>query len=130
MNKLIREIPLDNGLTVRFFDSTRRYFGDYNQVRVRIQCEVPLTEELFEDAQSYQAALKTLGARADYSKEIEQQGVPSAEIDAAIEKVVQHFVDHSLAYFNNAAFAKKLVQSELGRVKGKGKSFIVRAFHD
>lgn len=124
MKKLIREIPLDNGLTVRFFDATRRYFGDYNQVRIRISCEVPLTAALFEDASACQAALKLLGGSVSYTKDIEHQGVATAAVPATVDNVIQQFIDHSMGYFNGEAFPKKLVQSELNRVVGRAKSFV------
>lgn len=130
MNKLIREIPLANGLTVRFFDATRRYFGDYHQVRVQILCEVPLTVELFEDGAAHQKALKLLGEKVSYKKEIEHQGVATAAVDETVEKVIRHFVEHSLGYFNGEGFPKKLVHSELNRAAGKAKPFLIlRGYH-
>lgn len=129
MNQPIKEIPLANGLTVRFFDATRRYFGDYHQVRIHIVCEVPLVAELFEDDAARQAALKLLGDRASYRKEIEQQGVPTVAVEETVRKVIDHFVEHSLGYFEGEAFPKKLVQSELKRVSGKVKPFVLRGYH-
>jgi hypothetical protein len=126
MPKLIREMPLSNGLTVRFFDATRRYFGDYHQVRILICCEVPLTADLFSDDQAHQAARKLLGASVSYKKEIEHQGVASLSIEETVDKVISHFVAHSLGYFSGPAFPKKLVQSELTKVKGIKKSFVPR----
>lgn len=131
MTQPIKELPLANGLTVRFFDATRRYFGDYHQVRIQICCEVPLTADLFDDDESYRQALKLLGQSVVYKKEIEHQGVATDSVPAAVEKVITTFVDHSLAYFNGAAFPKRFVQSELNRVRGKSRSaFIVRGYHD
>ncbi len=130
MKKPIREIPLANGLTIRFFDATRRYFGDYHQVRIQISCEVPLTPDLFEDGNAHQDALKLLGATVSYCKDIEHQGVATDSIEGVVEKVVQQFVDHSLGYFNVASFPKKLVQAELSRVTGRAKSFVpLRGIH-
>lgn len=129
MSRLIREIPLSNGLTVRFFDATRRYFGDYHQVRIRICCEVPLTADLFSDEESHQAARKLLGASVSYQKEIEHQGVASLSVEETVENVVSHFVEHSLGYFNGAAFPKKLVDAELTKVRGRKKSFVPRGVH-
>lgn len=129
MQKLIREIPLSNGLTVRFFDATRRYFGDYHQVRIQICCEVPLTPDLFPDEESHQAARRLLGASVSYKKEIEHQGVASLSIEETVEKVISHFVEHSLGYFNAPAFPKKLVQSELTRLQGRKKAFVPRGVH-
>ena len=124
MKNLIREIPLANGLTVRFFDATRRYFGDYHQVRVKISCEVPLTAELFDDATAHEAALKLLGDSVRYLKDVEHQGVATLETSAAVEKVVRQFIDNSLSYFQSEAFPKRFVQSELNRIKVRAKSFV------
>lgn len=128
MKKLIREIPLSNGLTVRFFDATRRYFGDYHQVRISICCEVPLTAELFEDAAAHRDAEKLLGGSVSYVKDIEHQGVATNDIPETVERVIQHFVDHSLSYLSGGDFPRKLVLSELKRILGKRKAFVVGGY--
>jgi hypothetical protein len=129
MKNLIRDIPLANGLTVQFFDSTRRYFGDYHQVRVKISCEVPLTSELFADPLAHQAALKLLGASVSYLKEVEQQGVATMDTSEAVEKVIRQFVDNSLGYFNSELFPKRFVQSELKRLKVRANAFVPLSDH-
>ncbi|QXE92063.1 hypothetical protein [Geomonas subterranea] len=129
MQKLIREIPLSNGLTVRFFDATRRYFGDYHQVRIQICCEVPLSPGLFPDDESHEAARKLLGASVSYKKEIEHQGVASLSVDETVERVISDFAAHSLGYFNTPDFPRKLVQSELTRVRGRKTGFVPRGIH-
>lgn len=120
MKKLIHEIELTNGLIVRFYDASHRYFGDYHKIRVSIECEVPLTAELFDDEASWQSALKRLGPKVEYRKEVEHQGVATEATAATIEKVITQFVEHSLPYFNSAAFPKRLVQSELTRRHNRG----------
>ena len=124
MKNVVREIPLANGLTVRFTDATRRYFGDYHQVRVAISCEVPLTAELFDTQPAFEAALKLLGSRVSYLKQVEHQGVPTLSTAETVQKVIQQFIDHSLSYFETAAFPRRLVQSELNRLRTKSNSFV------
>ena len=124
MKNLIREMPLANGLTVRFYDATRRYFGDYHQVRIKISCEVPLAPEMFDDPASQAAAVKLLGTSIRYCKDIEQQGVATADVAGAVEQVIRQFEEHSLAYFATEAFPKRFVQSELTRVQEKAKSYV------
>jgi hypothetical protein len=124
MKNVVREIPLANGLTVRFTDATRRYFGDYHQVRVEISCEVPLTPDLFDTVPAFEAALKLIGARVIYLKKVEHQGVPTLATAAAVQQVIQQFIDHSLSYFETEAFPRRLVQTELNRVLTKSKSFV------
>jgi hypothetical protein len=129
MQKVIREIPLHNGLTFVFYDATRRYFGDYHQIRIRISCDIPVLSDYFEDAAEHEAALKLLGGTVRYVKEVEQQGVPSEAISQTVEQVVQHFVDHSLGYFKNDQFPGKFVHSELNRLRSKGKRFAKVSVH-
>ena len=129
MKCVIREIPLANGITVRFTDATRRYFGDYHQVRVEVSCEVPLTAVLFDDQASFDAARKLLGAKVCYARQVEHQGVPTLGTAEAVQQVVQHFIDHSLSYFASEAFPRLLVQSELNRVRSKSKSFVPLRTH-
>ncbi|HEY5513582.1 MAG TPA: hypothetical protein VIK40_08065 [Geomonas sp.] len=124
MKNVVREIPLANGLTVRFTDATRRYFGDYHQVRVEISCEVPLTADLFDAEPAFEAARKLLGAKVLYLKKVEHQGVPTLGTADAVQKVIRQFVDHSLAYFETEAFPRRFVQSELNRILAKAKSFV------
>jgi len=125
MENVVRELVLENGLTVRFGDLSRRYFGDYHQVRVEVTCEVPLAPELFDDRASYEAALKLLGASVNYRKLVEHQGVPSLAVTEQVAQVIQHFIDHSLSYFSTPAFPRRLAQSEVKRLTSRSRSFVV-----
>ena len=129
MKNIIREIPLANGLTVSFADATRRYFGDYHQVRVEVSCEVPLSAGLFDDQASFEAALKLLGTKVCYLKQVEHQGVPTLGTADAVQKVIQQFIDHSLGYFGSEAFPRRFVQSELNRARAKSASFVPLRAH-
>jgi hypothetical protein len=124
MKTLIREIPLSNGLTVRFFDATRRYFGDYHQVRIEISCEIPLTPDLFESAEAYEKGMKQLGGKVQYLKKIEQQGVATDAIAGVVENVIRQFMAHSLSYLEAESFPKKLVKSELDGLSKKRRVLI------
>ena len=129
MKNIIREIPLANGLTVCFTDATRRYFGDYHQVRVEVRCEVPVTALLFDDEPAFLAALKLLGASVCYLKKVEHQGVPTLGTADAVQQVVQQFIDHQLSYFGSESFPRRFVQSELNRVLAKSKSYVPLRAH-
>lgn len=126
MKKLVREIPLANGLTVRFFATTRRYFGDYHQVRIEIDCEVPLSRNHFATADEFQLALKELGAAARFLKLEEHQGVPSDQVDTVVNRVVDQFTGHTLRYFSGEEFPRRLVLSELERLRKRAGSFVGR----
>jgi hypothetical protein len=129
MHKVIREIPLDNGLTFLFSDATRRYFGDYHQVRIKISCDIIVRSDYFQDVPEHHAALQLLGEKVQYVKEVEHQGVATEAIAETIDRVIRHFVDHSLGYFDNSDFPKKFVHSELNRIRSKGKRFAKPPVH-
>jgi len=129
MKEFIKEIPLANGLTVRFADATRRYFGDYHQVRVTISCTVPVSADLFESAADFEAARKLLGSEVLYQKKVEHQGVASQDTEAALEKVVQQFISHTLGYFETGTFPRRFVHSELNRLRTRSKIFLSRTNH-
>jgi hypothetical protein len=124
MNNVVREIPLPNGLVVRFADATRRYFGDYHQVRLEISCEVPVTLELFEDQATFDKARRVLGTSACYKKHVEHQGVPTLKVEETVQQVIQHFIDHSLGYFSSENFPRRLVHTELNRLSLRSRNFI------
>ncbi|MCM0081487.1 hypothetical protein L4X63_07800 [Geomonas sp. Red32] len=124
MKKLVREVPLSNGLTLRFFDASRRYFGDYHQVRLEICCEVDLTPDLFDDPTEFETASRLLGAKVQFLKQVEHQGVPTGAVSGTVEQVIQQFLDHSGRYLDSGAFPRKLVHSELARLRSRRKSFV------
>jgi hypothetical protein len=129
MKKLLREIPLSNGLVVRFYDATRRYFGDYHQVRIEICCEIPITADLFEDANEMQKALKVLGPNACYRRHEEHHGVASSDVEKVAAQIIERFLENSLSYFNGSGFSRRLVQSELERAKKKPPTFVAYRPH-
>jgi hypothetical protein len=129
MKNVVREIPLANGLIIRFTDLTRRYFGDYHQVRVEVSCEIPLTALLFDDPQDFESGLKLLGTRVCYLKKVEHQGVPTLGVADAVQKVIQQFIDHQLGYFATEAFPRRFAQTELNRVQARSKSYVPLRAH-
>ena len=111
--KLVREIPLENGLTLSIYNHNHRYFGDYHRVRVEIVCKVKVLEEYFADLADYAEARSSLGDSAEFRHNVEQMGVSTAELDGSLERVIENFTKHSLAYLATPIFPRKLVLAEL-----------------
>lgn len=111
--KLVREVCLANGLTVSFFNHNHRYFGDYHQVRVEITCEVPIHEQLFAKRGECEEARGALGGSAIFRRSVEKMGVPSAELEIALESIIENFCDHSLPYLASPEFPRQLIAKEL-----------------
>jgi len=117
MKKDARKITLSNGLTVHFCDNARRYFGDYHRVKLEVHCEVPVTPELFDDDAMYRDALSKLGKTVTYRRCEEQMGIPTAQVDECVEKLIERFSSTALRYFDTADFPRRLAQSELAKAK-------------
>lgn len=118
MENFIREIPLANGLTVSFFQQTRRYFGDYHLVKLEIVCKVPLLADYFSNKGEFAAAGSLLGEEVLYRRCVEQMGVPSAEVELVLNRLTADFENTALPYVASPAFPRKLVAAELAK-RGK-----------
>jgi len=114
----VKEISLENGVKVSFCSHAHRYFGDYYRVKLDIICEASLLEEYFADRQAYAEAMVLLGPTAIYRRNVEQMGVPSAELDRTLENLIENFSRHSLPYIASSTYPKKLVLAE---VNGAGR---------
>jgi hypothetical protein len=118
MNDPFRVFPLPNGLSVSVYNNTRRYFGDYFRVEVEIVCRIPLLAEYFIDRDAFTSACSKLGHEIIYSRTEEQMGVPSADIEEALARLVENFIEHALPYVASAQFPGKVVHAELNRTSG------------
>jgi hypothetical protein len=121
MEKLIRERSLSNGLSVSFVNRTRRYFGDYNHVKLEIICRIAVCADYFAHREEFDAALVLLGEVVVYRRNLEQMGVPSSEIVAVQNRLIADFEQHSLPYFSAPSFPGKLVTAELNKIVKKGR---------
>lgn len=117
MNILLWETSLDNGLTVRIFDNTRSYYGDYYRVILKICCEVRLIPEFFADMALFNEARFTYGDTIVHDRKVEQMAVPSAEVPKVKENLIAYFKKHSLPYLSASDFPEKLSLSELCKIK-------------
>ncbi len=113
----IREIHLDNGLTFRFYDFTRRYYGDFFLVKLEARCQIPLRKEYFENAEAFDEARVLLGEVVLFKRTLERMGTPAAEVGRAIAGLMANFEAHALAYFASPSFPTKLVMSQLSKTK-------------
>lgn len=119
MMELAREISLENGLTVSFYQHIHRYFGDYHRIKVEIICEVPVLEEYFTSPEEFAEAVASLGSKAIYRRNLELMGVSSAEVERSVANVIDNFSSHSLSYLSSRLFPRKLVHAELSAVGPK-----------
>ena len=130
MTRIIREMTLENGLVVRFFDHTRQYYGDFYLVKIEISCEIPLCPASFDEPGDLEDARRLVGDPAVYSRTVEQMGVPSTAIGTVTERLMGNFITHSLPYFSAPGFPGRFLRTELARARKKQlHSSRVMAYH-
>jgi len=115
--ELLKTVTLGNGLTVRFYDQTRHYYGDFHLVRLEIVCEVPLRAEYFPTSDDFEEAGRLIKDPATYRREIDQMGVPSTAIETARQRLMDNFLEHSLPYFSVVSFPARFARAELARAR-------------
>jgi hypothetical protein len=105
----MKPLQLANGLILCFTDRSRRYFGDYHQVRIQVQCSVPLLPDYFVSREAYEHALRILGDEIPYSLVLERMGVAGAETGGVKELLLKHFAETTGTYLSSPLFPARYV---------------------
>jgi hypothetical protein len=114
------EIVISGNRTVRFYDRSTVYFGDYHHVRLEARCDLEPPENHETSAESLLSA-ETVRIPAVYIRVLERMAVPSASVEAVKIALIEDFRMNSLPYLSNPDFSLKMicknvpVKSVLGR---------------
>jgi hypothetical protein len=112
---------LDNGLTVRFRDETRRYFGNFHHIRIIVHCVVPLTPELTDISVDYGRFCGLVGGEIRYERTLEQMGVSGDDLNQVRQRLVATFVETAVPYLSSPSFPRQLVANRVARLRRQGR---------
>jgi hypothetical protein len=104
---------LTNGLHLRFYDQSNRYFGDYHRVRIVVAIELLLNNELLDDPELLAAGRKRFGASLTTSKVLERMGVPGARVDELRAELVASYQREVQSYLSRPEVPLRLLRAEL-----------------
>ncbi|MDO9079688.1 MAG: hypothetical protein Q7U44_02740 [Desulfuromonadales bacterium] len=107
------EERLTNGLYLRFFDQSNRYFGDYHRLRIVVEIELNLGNELLTDPELLAAAKKRFGASLTTNKVLERMGVPGSRVDALRAELVASYQTEVQSYLSRPEVPLRLLRAEL-----------------
>ncbi|MCK4535421.1 MAG: hypothetical protein KAT93_00315 [Desulfuromonadales bacterium] len=117
--KPFRQEKLPNGLQIKFFDETNRYFGDYHRVCLRVvmtfDLEVPGTADL-SDAPFWNEVRSSFGQTLDVTKRLERMGVPGAAVKQTVSDLIDDFLKAADEYMSRPDYPRRLAQGELVRL--------------
>jgi hypothetical protein len=107
------EETLANGLHLRFYDQSNRYFGDYHRVRIVVEIELALSNALLADQELLAAGRKRFGATLTTSKVLERMGVPGDRVAALRTELVASYQREVQGYLSRPEVPQRLLHAEL-----------------
>lgn len=107
------EETLSNGLHLRFYDQSNRYFGDYHRVRIVVEIELGLSNELLDDPELLKAGKRRFGASLTTSKVLERMGVPSVRVESLRAELVASYQNEVQSYLSRPEVPLRLLRAEL-----------------
>lgn len=107
------EETLANGLQLRFYDQSNRYFGDYHRVRIVVEIELFLSSDLLDDPELLAAGRKRFGDSLITSKVLERMGVPGSRVDELRAELVASYQREVQSYLSRPEVPLRLLRAEL-----------------
>ncbi len=108
--KMIEEITLSNGLTVQFYDYSRRVAGDRWLVGLLVRIPIKVEKEDFsgfEDGEElYKSFLETHGDKIAFELQKERNFIDEREKDEAFSTLLSTLKEHALSYMGHKDFAR------------------------
>lgn len=106
-----RSFELKNGLLLRFYDLSNRYFGDFHRICLKVVGEIPLARlSLPTDLLPAAAPLpETIG----FEKYLTRMGVASASCDRVRAALIDDFIRTTVPYLESAVFPEHLLRKQL-----------------
>ncbi|MDT8420562.1 MAG: hypothetical protein RQ754_09030 [Desulfuromonadales bacterium] len=94
-NNQVGEKLLSNGLCLRFYDQSNRYYGDFHRVFISVEAFLSGQPDLPEELQ---AAASSLHETVIFRKVLERMGVTSDRLAATIDELIEDFLAASGDY--------------------------------
>lgn len=96
VEKVIRRVVFDNGLTIEFSDRSNRYFGDYHRLLIEIDALIETDAEV---------------VRLRYQRPLKRMGVAGADVADEMNTMIEQFLATTAFYMRQSGFVQKLLES-------------------
>jgi len=123
--KLLSRHPLDNGLTIEFWDLSRPMIGDRWIITLELRIAIRINAaNLPPDLQAQEAdIIKALGAEIVFSQRDERNFIDIKEFDAAMNEMVTRLLTLAPSYFGHPEFAGRLIRKRYAEFQEKQRWF-------
>ncbi|BCS98158.1 hypothetical protein DSLASN_37900 [Desulfoluna limicola] len=121
VQKGVKSVQLDNGLTLTMEDISRRISEDAFVVKALVSIDFEITEE---DAQSVGLSLAELrealgSSRGRFEKVLERNFINEANKEAVYEGLTRSYLHTNLAYLSHADLQKGVIRRRLVEKRGR-----------
>lgn len=99
MAEEIKTVTLENGLVLRFFDQTNRYFGDFHRICILVELSLP---------EQYELPVGLAKDNASLKRTLEKMGVSTAAVAEMKNKMIDTFLETSRSYLEKESFPQQL----------------------
>ena len=113
MERLLKEMTLDNGLVLRVTDESTHYYADFWNLKMVIRGHVEVAsnhlQALSPSTPAEVKAKEALGSEVIYCRELTRIGVRKADKEEQIQTLLGSFEKNTLPYLRHPSFPEKLV---------------------
>ncbi len=110
--KLLSRHPLNNGLTLEFWDLSRPMIGDRWIITLELRITIPINAaNLPPDLLSQEADIvRALGAEIAFSQRDERNFIDAKEFDASLEEMQARLLALAPSYYGHPGFGGRLIR--------------------
>ncbi len=112
--KLIKEYYLKNGLILKLFDKTYRYFGEYFFIEIEAVCEIPKS---FIESHIQERVKEDIPENLSFKKILSKKGVYETELEKERTALIENFEKNGLEYLDRPTFIEKFIKKEIEKIK-------------
>lgn len=114
--KLLARHPLDNGLTLEFWDLSRPMIGDRWIITLELRITIPINAaNLPPDLKSQEAEIiKALGTEIVFSQRDERNFIDAGEFAASLAEMQARLLALAPSYYGHPEFAGRLIRKRYG----------------
>ena len=110
-NKLIDRIYLENGLTISFYDGSRKIAGDRWQILVTARIEIVTDQVRFThlDQERRSEIIQVVGDSVFFEKKLIRNFIGDKEKEETIKVLYESFLQSTQPYLSHSHFAERFV---------------------
>jgi len=116
---LIQTLPLNNGLTIWFFDASRKIAGDRWQVTLLVRMEIPVDAAYLRAADLPDASeiRKALGETVIFDVKKQRNFIGEPEKQQVLDNMKETFINISLPYLSHPEFPGRHIARQFAEHK-------------